>query len=158
MKLSSIFAIAASVSSASAFMLSSCGTPSATVLKAVSGDVVRDERGTYAAHGTGEIGSFDRSPPGAGSPVPAVMGEDVRHARPTYAAQGTGEIGSFDRSPPRGGAPVPAVMGEDVRHSRPTYAAQGAGEIGSTERKAFVPQSLVLSADEPADEEGIWKT
>ena len=70
-----------------------------TALNGVSGDEVRDARGTFAGHGTGEIGSFNRMTPRADGTIDAVMGEDVRHDRSTYAAHGTGEVGSTTRQP-----------------------------------------------------------
>ena len=113
-----------------------------TALNVVSGDEVRDARGTFAGHGPGEIGSFSRAPPQAGVPIDAVLGEDVRHARSTYAAHGTGEVGSFARAAaPQAGAPIDSVMGEDVRHARSTYAAHGTGEVGSSSRVPFVPSN-----------------
>merc|ERR1719296_188677 len=98
-KFSCILAVAATVSSVSAFVLPTraSGGASSSFLNAINGEEVRDARGTYANHGTGEIGSFERAPPQGGAPIPTVMGEDVRHARPTYAAHGTGEIGSDQR-------------------------------------------------------------
>lgn len=109
-----------------------------TALDAVAGDEVRIARSTYATHGTGEIGSFNRGPPCAPStPAQSVMGEDVRHSRSTYATHGVGEIGSTNRAPPRApSAPSQSVMGEDVRHARSTYAAHGVGEVGSVNRAA----------------------
>ena len=139
MKLS-IITLAAAFSTSAAFAPAHNSVRS-FALNAVSGDEIRDARGTYAAHGAGEIGSFDRMTPRANGSIDAVMGEDVRHARSTYAAHGTGEIGSFNRAAPQAGAPIDSVMGEDVRHSRPTYAAHGTGEIGSSARVPFVPSN-----------------
>eukprot|EP00580_Thalassiosira_gravida_P003516 CAMPEP_0201621738 /NCGR_PEP_ID=MMETSP0492-20130828/47042_1 /ASSEMBLY_ACC=CAM_ASM_000837 /TAXON_ID=420259 /ORGANISM="Thalassiosira gravida, Strain GMp14c1" /LENGTH=156 /DNA_ID=CAMNT_0048091299 /DNA_START=139 /DNA_END=609 /DNA_ORIENTATION=+ len=156
MKLSCILVIAASASSASAFVLPTQISSSSITLNAVNGEDIRDERGTFAGHGTGVIGSFERDAPQAGAPIPMVMGEDVRHGRTTYAAHGTGVIGSFERDAPQAGAPIPMVMGEDVRHGRTTYAAHGTGEIGSDSRQPFVPQSA--GSDGGSDHEGDWMT
>lgn len=98
MKLSAI-ALAAIFSTTEAFAPVQPSTLRRTALSAVSGDEIREARGSFAAHGTGEIGSFDRMTPRADGTIGAVMGEDVRHARPTYAAHGTGEIGSAERQP-----------------------------------------------------------
>ncbi|KAL7524892.1 hypothetical protein ACHAXR_000761 [Thalassiosira sp. AJA248-18] len=65
----------------------------------VMGEDVRHARPTYAAHGTGEIGSGERMAPKANGNQDSVMGEDVRHGRQTYAAHGTGEIGGSARVP-----------------------------------------------------------
>lgn len=72
----------------------------------VSGDEVRGGWSTYAAHGTGEIGSTVRAPPQAGTVIGSVIGDEVREARATYAAHGTGEVGSTAR-----GAFVPNSTG-----------------------------------------------
>ena len=64
---------------------------------AILGEEIREARASYANHGTGEIGSFDRAPPKAGAMTGSVCGEDTRSARSTYAAHGTGEIGSTGR-------------------------------------------------------------
>mmetsp|Transcript_6987 Transcript_6987/g.13300 ORF Transcript_6987/g.13300 Transcript_6987/m.13300 type:complete len:85 (-) Transcript_6987:280-534(-) len=77
------------------------------------GEDVRHGRSTYAAHGTGEIGSFERNPPQAGAPIPMAMGEDVRHGRSTYAAHGTGEIGGDSRQP---FVPQPAGSDDGADH------------------------------------------
>jgi len=65
----------------------------------VCGDLVREARTTYANHGTGEIGSFNRTPPNAGASIGSVIGDEVREERSTYASHGTGVVGSTQREP-----------------------------------------------------------
>lgn len=159
---SSIITLAALFSTCQAFVPSGrdANTRGAS-LSAQSGDVTRAARGTYANHGTGEIGSYERAAPSAGAPLDAVVGDEIREARSTYAAHGTGEIGSFNRAPPKAGAPTGSVCGEETRSARTTYAAHGTGEVGSTARQGFVPNSATSTAtydDDERDDEGNWRT
>ena len=151
---SSIITLAALFSTCQAFVPNGQDIARGASLSAVSGDVTRAARGTYANHGTGEIGSFDRAAPKAGALQDSIIGDEIREGRATYASHGTGEIGSFDRAPPKAGARMDSVCGEDTRHARSTYAAHGTGEIGSFERQAFVPNSAAVERDD----EGDWMT
>lgn len=116
-----------------------------TLLSAVSGREIRDSHPSYAAHGTGEIGSSSRAPPKAYGNKEAIIGEDIHHARPSYAVHGTGEIGGVNRAPPKAYGKKDVIIGEDIHHARPTYAAHGTGEIGGTERVPFVPRPTANS-------------
>ncbi|KAL7523323.1 hypothetical protein ACHAXR_000124 [Thalassiosira sp. AJA248-18] len=139
----SIVALAALFSTTSAFapVQTSFGN---TALYGIAGDEIREARSSYAQHGTGIIGSFERMPPGAIGNKDVVLGEDVRHARTTYATHGTGEVGSDARVPfvpnssTGAGGHSPAAPAPVASSAVQVAAALGAGAPG---KKSYAPGS-----------------